>query len=201
MPNKRKNLIITIIIILACIALFAGAFFAYKKLSQGYDKTPSDVSKNSDNEQNNNNPTENDTSTVPADDFIVYDSGGNEVRLSDLKGKPVVVNFWTSWCGPCKSEMPIFDAAYKMYGDKVEFMMVNLTDGSSETPDNAQDFLKANGYVFPLYHDLAQNAARTYKIYSIPLTLFINADGSVYTTHTGAMNEKTFSAYLEEIMK
>ncbi|MBP3544577.1 MAG: TlpA family protein disulfide reductase, partial [Lachnospiraceae bacterium] len=70
---------------------------------------------------------------VPAPDFTVIDAEGNEVKLSDMRGKPVVVNFWASWCGPCKMEMPEFEEVYKELGDEVHFMMVNLTDGWQET--------------------------------------------------------------------
>ena len=121
--------------------------------------------------------------------------------LSDKIGKPVVVNFWATWCGPCRSEMPVFDAAYKEYGDEVEFMMVNLTDGYNDIPEKVAEFVDANGYSFPIYHDLEQNAARVYSVYSIPMTLFVNADGSIYDTVIGAMNEKSFMVRLEAIMK
>ena len=197
---NKKGLIIGCIVF---VLLIAGASVLYNKLSK--DNAPDDLITYEENEGELGNTDDEkedvDLSEFAAPDFTVYDGDGNAVKLSDFKGKPVVLNFWASWCPPCKREMPDFNEKYLEYKDSIHFVMVNLTDGKSETPDNAQDFLKANGYVFPLYHDLAQNAARTYKIYSIPLTLFINADGSLFTTHTGAMNEKTFTSYLEEIMK
>ena len=68
-----------------------------------------------------------------APDFTVYDSQGTAVRLSDYRGTPVVLNFWASWCGPCQREMPDFDAVYQQLGEEVQFLMVNVTDGSRET--------------------------------------------------------------------
>ena len=68
-----------------------------------------------------------------APDFTVYDLEGNEVHLTDFFGKPIIVNFWASWCGPCKMEMPDFDVAYNTYKDDIVFLMVNMTDGSRET--------------------------------------------------------------------
>ncbi len=112
-----------------------------------------------------------------APDFTVYDKKGNKVSLSDMKGTPVVVNFWASWCPPCKAELPDFDETAKEYEGKVVFMMVNLTDGIQETEEEAKAFVKSMGYDFPVYYDLDQDAAYTYTITSIPLTCFIDKDG------------------------
>ena len=101
-------------------------------------------------------------------DFKVYDREGNPVSLSDMAGKPVVVNFWATWCGPCKSELPAFEKAYKTYGDKVEFMMVNLTDGQRETVPKVNEFISENEYTFPVYYDTKYSASAAYGISSIP---------------------------------
>ncbi len=110
-------------------------------------------------------------------DFTVYDADGNPVRLSDFRGTPVVLNFWASWCGPCKSEMPDFDAKAAEYSGKVTFLMVNLTDGYQETVETASDFIEEQGYSFPVYYDTDMNAAQTYGVTSVPITYFIDAEG------------------------
>ncbi len=184
-----KNIFIIVGVIAFC-ALFVGAILLYDKLSDDYADSENVPQKSDFPPENVNLAT----------DFTVYDSNGDPVKLSDMRGKPVVVNFWTSWCGPCKSEMPFFDAAYREYGNEIVFMMVNLTDGSRETPENAADFADANGYVFPIYHDLTGNAAIAYRVYSIPTTLFVNADGSLAHEVIGAMNVKSFTTRLESIM-
>ena len=112
-----------------------------------------------------------------APDFTVYDKDGNAVKLSDLRGKPVVLNFWASWCGPCKAEMPAFQQIYEKYEGKVEFMMVNLTDGARETVEGASAFIQKQGYTFPLYFDTEMQAAIAYSVYSIPVTCFIGENG------------------------
>ena len=123
-----------------------------------------------------------------APDFVVYDLAGNAVRLSDYIGKPIVLNFWASWCGPCKMEMPDFDEVYRQYGDEVQFLMVNLTDGSYETVATAAAFVAQNGYAFPVLFDTSGQAANTYQIYSIPTTYFIDAGGHLIARAEGAID-------------
>ncbi len=123
-----------------------------------------------------------------APDFTVVDIDGNEIKLSDMRGKPVIVNFWASWCGPCKSEMPDFDEAYKKYGDEICFMMVNMTDGSSETVSTASKFIASKGYSFPVYYDTKMEAAIAYNVYSIPATYFIDSEGRGVAYAPGAID-------------
>ena len=120
--------------------------------------------------------------------FTVLDGDGNEVRLSDFFGKPIVLNFWTSWCPPCRSEMHHFEDAYGKYAGKVEFLMVNLTDGKRETVKIARDFVDSMGYTFPVYFDTEYEATYAYGIRSIPATYFIAADGSVEAHVTGMIS-------------
>ena len=125
----------------------------------------------------------------PAPDFTVYDADGKPVKLSDMKGKPVVLNFWASWCPPCKAEMPDFDAVCKEYEGKVTFMMVNLTDGERETVESARNFIHMMEYSFPVYYDTDMEASNTYGIQSIPTTFFIDADGGLVAYGSGALSE------------
>jgi len=125
-----------------------------------------------------------------APDFTVYDSDGNAHKLSDFRGKPVVLNFWASWCGPCKSEMPDFDEAYAQHGNNIHFLMVNLTDNYQETVDAASAFIEENGYGFPVYYDTDVDAAAAYGVSSVPVTYFIDGDGYLV-----AMGQGMLSAY------
>lgn len=126
---------------------------------------------------------------VLAPDFTVVDAEGNSVALSDHLGQPVVLNFWASWCGPCKSEMPAFDAVSAELAGQVQFMMVNLTDGNRETMDSATAFIAAEGYSFPLLFDTEAAAATAYAVRSIPMTLFIDAEGRIQAYSAGAIDE------------
>lgn len=130
---------------------------------------------------------------VPAPDFTVLDGEGNPVKLSDFRGKPVILNFWASWCPPCKSEMPDFDAAYAEYGEEIQFVMVNLTDGYQETVESAQAFLLDSGYSFPVYFDTELEAAIAYAATSIPVTYLIDADGNLMGQARGAISGETLA--------
>lgn len=129
---------------------------------------------------------------VAAPDFIVYDMEGNPVTLSEHFGKPIVLNFWASWCGPCKSEMPMFQEMYETYGEDMTFLMVNLTDGGQETVESASEYIGKQEYTFPVYFDTEQEAAYAYYVSSIPVTYFIDAEGNLAAYGMGAMDEQSF---------
>lgn len=129
-----------------------------------------------------------DNSANLAPDFTVIDGEGNEVKLSDFRGKPVVLNFWASWCPPCKAEMPEFNEKYEELGDTVQFMMVNCTDGSSETLASAKKFIAGTDYTFPVFYDTKLDASMKYGTSSIPMTFFINAEGELVTYARGMLD-------------
>ncbi len=135
-----------------------------------------------------------------APDFEMVDCDGNRIKLSDMRGKPVVLNFWASWCGPCKSEMPDFEEAYKEYGDDITFMIVNLTDGKNETVDTAQAFIDSQGYTFPVYFDTDSNGAAAYGVSSIPVTYFIDAKGYLVAYGRGALNRETLQSGIDMLI-
>ena len=134
-----------------------------------------------------------------AADFTVTDAQGNPVRLSDFRGRPVVLNFWSSWCPPCRQEMPEFDRAHGELGDEVVFMMVNLTDGARETVDAVSAFIREQGYGFPVYFDTQGTAADAYGIMSIPATFFIDGDGNIVFSHVGALSGAALKQAIEGI--
>ena len=136
---------------------------------------------------------------VLAPDFTVYDREGNPHKLSDFFGKPIVLNFWASWCGPCKMEMPDFQEKYLELGEEVQFLMVNLTDGQRETVEVAGGFIDEQGYTFPVFFDTSSEAARIYGVYSIPTSYFINAKGEPIAQAQGAIDAATLQRGIDMI--
>ena len=186
MSSSRKT-----IIAIAAFALFIVlALVAYNALTDG-------AGINSGNAGNTNTTTDGNTATAAlptsaprtAPDFTVYDQAGEPVRLIDFAGRPVVLNFWASWCGPCKAEMPIFDKIHQETGTEIDFVMLNLVDGQRETVETGLAYLKDGGYSFKPYFDSKQQAANKYGITAIPSTYFINAEGEIIYFYRGAMDE------------
>ncbi|MBR4040355.1 MAG: redoxin domain-containing protein [Clostridia bacterium] len=137
-----------------------------------------------------------------APNFTAYDDAGNPVSLKDMRGKPVIVNFFASWCGPCRMEMPYFDEFYHQYGDQVTFMMVNLCAFGNDTKENGKKMVEDGGWTFPVYFDSDGDAALKYAIRSMPTTIFVSPDGELKGRHTGVIPradlEQTIQAMIAE---
>lgn len=136
----------------------------------------------------------------PAPDFEARAADGSTVRLSQLEGAPVVLNFWASTCGPCQSEMPGFQEAFDRYGSEVQFAMVDVVGFNGETAERAQRFLEANGYTFPVLYDDQGAASKAYGLTSIPRTYFIDAQGNIVATGSGALSEQALDKGLSMIL-
>lgn len=196
--KKQSTLLIAILTVL----LLVGTSILYNYFSD-------DVTQELQDQQQSNTTTiaaTGDTQTTerelqPAPDFTVYDADGKEFRLSDFKGKPVVVNFWATWCDLCKYEMPAFQEKWEAYGDEVEFLMVNLVDNISETMQSAQDFLSETDYTFPIYFDSDRDAYNTYPLRSIPVTIFVDADGNLVNMARGMLNSIMLDYYMQELLQ
>ena len=185
MKSKKTVLII----ILAFVALMVGASVLYNNLcaslapSQLATQPPATEAPEATEIAGETQPPR-----EKAPDFTVYDLDGNEVHLTDFFGKSIVLNFWASWCGPCKSEMPDFNEKYQELGEDIQFLMVNMTDGSRETVEIASEFVAGQGYTFPVFYDTAQHAAMVYGVYSLPTTFFIDAEGYPVAYAAGAIS-------------
>ena len=114
----------------------------------------------------------------------MQDWDGNEVHFSDYLGKPIVLNFWAHWCGPCQMEMPEFNAAYERLGGEVTFLMVH--EGAAV--DDGKEKVTEGGYTFPVVFDVDSSAGNMYGITAFPTTFFIDKDGNLQAYYMGAMD-------------
>ena len=96
-------------------------------------------------------------------------------------------------------EMPDFEEKYQSLGEEINFLMVNMTDGSRETVKTASDFIEKEGFTFPVYYDEKSNASITYSVYSLPTTYFIDADGYAIAQSTGAIDSETLQKGIDII--
>ncbi|MBQ3045310.1 MAG: TlpA family protein disulfide reductase [Clostridia bacterium] len=175
-----KNILKWILILAVLAGVIAGAAVLYNKLSEDYgaDLLIENTESHSEAEKEDANK---------APDFTVVDYNGNEVRLSDFRGKPVVLNFWATWCYYCDVEMPDFNEAYKEYPD-VQFMMVNATDGVRETVESAKNYIENEGYDFDVFFDTQYDAVNSYYVRSFPTTFFIDKEGNLVVYQSGMLD-------------
>ena len=185
-----------IVVMLALVLLIAGATVLYNRLGENYAPEQLAVAETAPTEVTGTQPPR-----IAAPDFTVYDAEGNPVKLSDYFGKPIILNFWASWCGPCKMEMPDFNEKSQELEGKVQFLMINMTDGSRETVEIATAFIEEQGYTFPVFFDTRSEAAYTYGAYSLPTTFFIDAEGYAVAQATGAIGMETLQRGIDMIYK
>jgi len=217
MNKERKKLLL---IVLAFFVLLFGGMLAYRYLSkqaspqnlaeirpetetsavtESNTDTDSSAETETDTDTDSSAVTEADTDTAVSEylapDFTFYDDAGNTYSLSDFFGKPLVLNFWSSTCPPCKSEMPEFQEVYDAVGEEVTFLMmdcVGIAIGTGvETKEAALQYIEEEGLTLPVYFDTTQSGVRTYGLSSFPTTFFIAANGDLVTYAMGAINKAT----------
>ena len=158
-------------------------------------------------------PDASETPSEPADaddghdytaiDFEVVDNSGVTHRLSDYKGRLIVLNFWASWCPPCKAEMPMLNSWYEEIRDRddIVFLAVDLTDGQRETREKADAYIQGEGFSFPYYYDEPGEgkvtAGELYFVQSIPTTWIITSDFQLFYQHRGMINRQQLDQLLD----
>ena len=121
-----------------------------------------------------------------APDFSAHTLSGETIRLSELRGKPVVLNFFAGWCSPCKKEAPHLQAAYETRGAEVAFLGVTFQD----TAATARHFADEYGLTFPILLDESEEIGRSYHVRSFPVTVFISPDGVIHAVIKGPVTRE-----------
>lgn len=166
------------------------------------EKESEDVSE----DKEENKEEESKETVVPAIDFTLKDQFGNEHTLSDYKGKTVFLNFWATWCGPCRSEMPDIQKLYETYdteGDNAVIILGVAAPGLGQEKDEAgiKAFLDENGYTYPTLMDTTGDLFSEYGISSFPTTFMIDREGNVFGYVSGALNEDMMKNIIEQTLE
>lgn len=133
--------------------------------------------------------------------------GKQKVELYKNNGKPTFINFWASWCGPCKEEMPYIEEAYNKYKDQVNFLMVNETATELGGAEEAYDYIMTHEFSFPVLLDKAQSDGAgkktvgfdQYRLIGVPMTFVVAPDGKISHKIAGGMTKKQLDALMKEI--
>ncbi|GIW47222.1 MAG: hypothetical protein KatS3mg078_1099 [Deltaproteobacteria bacterium] len=140
--------------------------------------------------------------TIYSKDFSLLSLSDNKkVSLNTFKGKPLVINFWASWCSPCREEMPVFEKVWRQYRAKgVLFIGINVLDDKKD----AKEFLDTLNVSYPNLQDPSGEMLNSFGVTALPVTLFVDKEGKVIRKNYGAFidrrGEESFISYIEEIL-
>lgn len=135
------------------------------------------------------------TAGTPAPDFSLQSVDGGSVSLADFRGKTLVVNFWATWCPPCRSEMPDMEQVYTERKDDVVVLAVNVQEARAPVRDFADKYRLS----FPILMDTAGEVTQSFGVQSLPTTFFIDKEGKVASFNMGALNKSAIGRKLEQI--
>lgn len=131
----------------------------------------------------------------PAPEFVLKSFNGDEIKLSDFRGKTLLVNFWASWCHPCREEAPALERAYmSLSGNQVEFIGINIMDDRK----SAEEYIKSFGGSFVNIYDPENRVHLDYGVGGVPETFFVNPEGIITGKHRGPLTERMIMDYIEK---
>ena len=203
--NKKPLLILCLILALVLIGAGAlynslagsvqlGGLVTTPTETQAPTQVPTETAPEEPTETTETQPTEPSAHIAP--DFLLLDMEGNEVTLASFFGKPIILNFWASWCGPCKMEMPEIQKFYDKYGQEIHFLLVSVDDSL----DAAKTFISDSGYTFPVYFDTNMECAYGYGVSGIPMTFFIDKEGNLISGKSGMISEDDLDRRIQTIL-
>lgn len=175
--------------LIALVVVLIIAAIAYGALAPTAENRSDLQSEGAESGTTSSEGTEQEKVKIP--DVALTDSLGQEVMMSQLEGKPLVLNFWASTCGPCQGEMSFFQKAFDTYGDQINFAMVNIPGFNGETTERAQSFIRNNAYTFPVFFDTGGDASVAYGLTTLPRTYFVDAEGYAVAYSMGVISESS----------
>lgn len=136
----------------------------------------------------------------PAPDFTLKSRNGENIKLSELRGEVVMLNFWASWCAPCRKEMPLLESLYKKYSDLgFTLLAVNVEEDSTKADGLLKDIL----VTFPVLYDNTNKVTKLYKVVAMPSTVIIDRDGNMRYLHRGYLPgyEEEYKKQVSELIR
>ncbi len=133
-----------------------------------------------------------------APDFTLVDLEGNQVSLSDFRGKTVFINFWATWCPPCRAEMPEIEAIYQEYTDK-DVVVIGVDLWQSD--DVVRQYIQEDGYSWTFVTDTTGVVTANYEVKAIPTSFFIDKEGIIQVVHVGMMTKRVIEDELAKAME
>ena len=131
--------------------------------------------------------------------FTLKDIDGTNVKLTDYKGKVVLLNFWATWCGPCKLEIPEFVEAYERYRDK-GFVILGVLSEDDPAPAELRSFMAKFRMTYPVFLEHQELAAANGELWALPTSFLIDRQGSICTRHTGAMTKDMLEQEIKSLL-
>lgn len=200
----KKTILIALTVLVVALSVFAVSDYNKKQqtlttppsTSTSENSSGSEASEPKDNADSKETAEAGNPEKIAAPDFKLMDLSGKEVSLSDLKGKRVFINFWATWCPPCKGEMPELE---KLYQETKSSDLVIIAVDLGEDKVTVQKFIEKNKYNFTVLLDAKNEAASLYGIRSIPTSYFIDKDGYIVNGKIGAMNLEEMRSYVDSI--
>ncbi len=217
----------TLVLVGVLIMLIGIASFGYNKLKDSSTGSTTATSQESSDAKEDSQASEGDKATtennssdssskanakkVAAPNFTVFDIDGNQVTLEEFKGRPMVINFWASWCKYCVQEMGDFQEVFDEFKDTdLKFVMINGTDGRMETREIATKYWNDNSFTMPIFFDEAMagrdglelnvSANAQYPIQGYPTTVFVDREGNIAGIAPGMLHGDQLKLLVEFIM-
>jgi len=201
--DKIKNHIDAIKKLGGIVLIISGLIMSFSGFKENRNIAQREQQNKIEKSQPKDNLSQENSEEVKAPDFTLYDQYGNKHTLSEYKGKTVFLNFWATWCPPCKDEMPHIEEIYKEYGlnkDDVVILGVAAPNlGKEGSQDDIKEFLNMNNYSFPVVFDTTGDLIYQYYINAFPSTFIIDKNGFVKQYVPGAMDKNTMKYLIEDV--
>lgn len=192
-----KKHVVEAMFILVIVSLFLAGFYYQNQESHHQEETKQELLLKKEEEIKQYISKTKNTTFKNA---LLTSNEGAQVQLLDYKSKPKVVAFWASWCPDCQKELPIIQRLYDKYKDKVDFFMVDVVDGERETLETSHQFLRNQGFTFPVYIDQDLQAFKFFDVKAIPTIFIVDKDGMVKEIYVEQGSEEMLSKDLKQLI-